>query len=404
LSQNAGYRLQARIQADGRDVQTFQSKPFHANDLKNGRFSWTEAWKPDRLWDLHTPGNTYEVVLSLQELDGTLCDTSFPDRFGFREFWIDGPNFLLNGSRIYLSAVPLDNAQVSAALASYEGARESLERLKSFGINFVYTHNYGCQPGSHLSFREILAAADDVGMLVALSQPHFSHYDWQQPDADRNNGYARHAEYYVHTAHNHPAVVAYSTSHNACGYGEDMNPHQIDGIRDPRKSSYELRNANRALRAEAIVNQFDPARIVYHHSSGNLSSMHTINFYPNFVPIQEMSDWFEHWAVNGVKPVFLCEYGAPFSWDWSMYRGWFNGEREFGSAQVPWDFCLAEWNAQFLGDAAFQISEFEKANLRWEARRFKTSKGWYRWDYPIDLNSKNFENRYSIWARYITDN
>ena len=32
--------------------------------------------------------------------------------------------------------------------------------------------------------------------------------------------------------------------------------------------------------------------------------MHAINFYPNFVPIQELSDWFEHWATEGVKPVF----------------------------------------------------------------------------------------------------
>ena len=27
--------------------------------------------------------------------------------------------------------------------------------------------------------------------------------------------------------------------------------------------------------------------------------MHPINFYPNFVPIQELSDWFEHWATVG---------------------------------------------------------------------------------------------------------
>jgi hypothetical protein len=63
-----------------------------------------------------------------------------------------------------------------------------------------------------------------------------------------------------------------------------------------------------------------------------------------------------------VKPAFLCEYGAPFTWDWTMYRGWYKGKREFGSAAVPWEFCLAEWNAQFFGDRAFQISESEKAN------------------------------------------
>ena len=66
--------------------------------------------------------------------------------------------------------------------------------LKGLGINFVYTHNYGCEPGTHLSFAEILRAADDVGMLVSFSQPHFGHYDWKAADADQNNGYARHAE------------------------------------------------------------------------------------------------------------------------------------------------------------------------------------------------------------------
>ncbi|MBI2478112.1 MAG: hypothetical protein HYV60_05535, partial [Planctomycetia bacterium] len=341
---------------------------------------------------------------SLRRADGQLLDAALPEPFGFREFWIDGKDFYLNGSRIFLSAVPLDNAQVGAALASYEGARESLRRLKSFGINFVYTHNYGCQPGSHLSFAEILRAADEEGVLVALSQPHFSHYDWQADDADRNNGYARHAEFYVRAAQNHPAVVAYSMSHNACGYGEDMNPDMIDGLRDPRNSSYERNNANRALRAEAIVKRFDPARIVYHHAGGDLGAMHTVNFYPNFVPIQEMSDWFEHWATVGVKPAFPCEYGAPFMWDWAMYRGWYKGEREFGSAEVPWDFCLAEWNSQFLGDRAFEISEYERANLRWEAERFRAGRLWHRWDYPQNLGSKVFEQRYSIIARYITDN
>ena len=35
-----------------------------------------------------------------------------------------------------------------------------------------------------------LRAADDMGMLVALSQPHFGHYDWKAAD----NRYARHAD------------------------------------------------------------------------------------------------------------------------------------------------------------------------------------------------------------------
>jgi hypothetical protein len=195
----------------------------------------------------------------------------------------------------------------------------------------------------------------------------------------------------------------YSMSHNATGYSEDMNPDLIDGIHDPR-DTWAARNAKLALRAEAIVRSLDPTRIVYHHASGNLGAMHDSNFYPNFAPIQELSDWFEHWSTAGVKPLFTCEYGAPFTWDWTMYRGWYKGVREFGSAKVPWEFCLAEWNAQFLGDAAFNISESEKANLRWEAAQFKAGQVWHRWDYPVEVGSNRLEERYPVFARYLTDN
>src|SRR5262245_40527157 len=377
LEASEKYSVRVRIKEGELDIGDFESKEFKAADLKDGRITFMESWRPEKLWDIHTPQNMFRARVTLVRQGGRLADVYHPVRFGYREFWIDGKDFYLNGKRLYLSAVPLDNAQLGARAATFEGTRETLKRLQSLGINSVYTHNYGCEPGSHVSFAELLRAADDVGMLVALSQPHFGHYDWKASDADKANGYARHAEFYVRAAQNHPSVVDYSMSHNATGYGEDMNPDAIDGIKDPRAGdTWSQNNAKLALRAEAIVKTLDPGRIVYHHSSGNLSSMHTINFYVNFVPIQEMSDWFEHWSTKGVKPVFPCEYGVPFSWDWAMYRGWYKGERAFGSAKVPWEFCLAEWNAQFVGDRAYRISEQEKKNLRWEAGQFKAGNLW----------------------------
>jgi len=403
LAPEAAYTMRAQVMDGARSVRTFASPPFRSADLKDGRFAFTQAWKAEKLWDIHTPQNTYTASLSLADAGGRALDAAWPVRFGFREFWIDGRDFHLNGTRIFLSSVPLDNAQVSAAAAAYEGARESLLRLKSFGINMVYTHNYGCEPGSHLSFEETLRAADDVGMLVSLSQPHFGQYDWKAADADRANGYARHAQFYVRVAGSHPSVVFYSMSHNATGYSEDMNPAMTDGLKEPR-DTWALNNSRLALRAEAIVRRMDPSRIVYHHSSGNLGAMHTSNFYPNFAPVQELSDWFEHWSTAGVKPVFTCEYGAPFTWDWSMYRGWYKGERSFGNARVPWEFCFAEWNAQFLGDRAFRLSEPEKANLRWEAGRFRSGSLWYRWDYPYEIGSRVFDDRQTVMAMYVADN
>ena len=317
-----------------------------------------------------------------------------------------GGIFWLNGSRIYCFAVPLDNAQVSAAAASYTGARETMRRLKTFGVNAVYTHNYGCEPGSHLGFTEILKAADDAGMLVFFSQPHFSHYDWKAPDAATANGYARHAEFYMRQAQNHPAVVMYAMSHNATGYDEDMNPDMMDGIHDKR-DTWAINNVKSALQAEEIVKRFDQSRIIYHHAGGNLGVMHTSNFYLNFTPVQERSDWFEHWAAEGIKPLFLCEYGTPWGIDWTMYRGWYQGKRDFGGAAMPWQSCPAEWNSQFLGDRAYQLTEKDRANLRFESAQAIAGKLWHRWDYPypvVSAYSQGSANQEEVWAQYITNN
>jgi hypothetical protein len=403
VAPDAQYSLRAQVSDKGRSVGEFAGPPFRAADVSEGRTAFTASWKAEKLWDIHMPQNMYTVSLSLLGPGGQVLDVALPAQFGFREFWIEGRDFYLNGTRIFLSSVPLDNAQIGAAWATYEGAKESMERLKSFGINFVYAHNYGCEPGAHLSFAEILRAADDVGMLVSLSQPHFARYNWDAPDAEKTNGYAGHAAFYVRVAQNHPSVVFYSTSHNSTGYAEDMNPDMIDGIQDPHDMA-PTRGPARALRAEAIIKKLDPARIVYHHSSGNLSSMHTSNFYANWAPIQEMSDWFEHWATVGVKPVFTCEYGTPFTWDWTMYRGWYKGARSFGSAVVPWEYCLAEWNAQLLGAQVYQITETEKVNLRWEAQKFREGAVWNRWDYPHQVGSKDINEQYQGLAMYTSDN
>ena len=394
LEAAARYRLIARIYDGDHLVKEFAG----------GVPRVSASWKPEKLWDLHTPQHQYRLTLVLTDAASRELDTALPVRFGFRELWIEGRDFRLNGSRIYLSATPLNNAQTSAASAGYDATRATLRHFKSFGVNFVYTHNYGCEPGTHFGFEQVLRAADDEGVLVAFSQPHFGQYDWTAPDADAHNGYAQHAAFYVRAARNHPSVVFYSTSHNGAGYVEDMNPDLLDGIHEPREQ-WSARGAERARRAEAILRSLDSSHIVYHHSGGNLGSMDTVNFYGNWIPPQEMDDWFGYWAGNGVKPLFTCEYSVPFLWDWSMYRGWYKGKREFGSAVVPWEFHVAEWDAQILGDRAYRISEAEAVNLRWEAEQFRNgSSGWRRSDYPYPISSAVFEDRMRVMAMQVEQN
>ncbi|MEA3212723.1 MAG: beta-galactosidase [Chthoniobacter sp.] len=418
LQTDGRYTLRARILDHGKTVEQFTGKPFAGADLKEGRMAIVEKWKADKLWDIHTPQNTYHLECSLVDAGGKDLDVALPERFGYREMWIEGRDFYLNGSRIFLAAYNLSSAlggdEGGAAWANYVAARETMERMKSIGINFVFTANFNNLPGAVISPAEVLRAADDVGMLIAFTQPHMGGYDtdWAKPaEGDRQSDYARHAAFYVHMAGNHPAVVFYSMNHNAGGYPErfngDMEPDIIDGKYQPARVT---ESVTRMLRAQKIVSHLDPTRIIYHHASGNLDpalgSMHTSNFYTNMTPIQELSDWFQHWAAEGVKPVFLNEYGSPYPWDWTMYRGWYKGVRTFGSALVPWEFCLAEWDSQFVGDRAFQLSDNEKTNLRWEAAQFQKKDviGWHHWDYPFVPWSQKLDGKLEVLGMYFTDN
>ena len=407
LTPQGSYRLHAIVTDNGKIVHASTSERFKDADLKEGRFVFRDGWKPEKLWDLNAPGNQYDLRLSLLDDTDAALDTLPPIRFGFREFSIDGRDFRLNGSRIHCFAVPLHSAQISAASASYDGARETFRRLKTFGVNLVYTHNYGCTPGTNLGFAEILRAADDEGVLVSFSMPHVLSYDWKTQNERSAADYARHAEFYVRAAQNHPSVVMYAMNHNLCGYADEHNPDHMDGQRDVTGTIRQPddRNAKLAQRAEAIVRQMDSTRVIYHHGGANLGQTFTLNIYLNHVPSQERCDWFEHWATEGIKPMFLAEYGTPSDIDWTTYRGWFRGERSWGNGAVTYEECFPEWGAQYRGDKAYDITEKEKVNLRWETKAWMRGEPWHRWEYPYNIPTFRFDvpNVLDVMAGYITD-
>ena len=81
LAHRAQYALRVVITEHGRKVNEFTSATFAAGDLKDGRVAVTEKWRPEKLWDIHTPQNAYEAAVSLLDAGGNVLDAAYPHAF-----------------------------------------------------------------------------------------------------------------------------------------------------------------------------------------------------------------------------------------------------------------------------------------------------------------------------------
>ncbi len=399
-------KLSAVVHEKEKPVKTFDSELFAAADIKNGRISFATPWTDAKLWDIDTPQNMYDVVVTLSEADGHALDEFLPESFGFRDFWIEGRNFMLNGKPIHLRALYVDNICDYADRACMPGCLKLCERSVEYGFNFIITNNYGFTPGLTGYMDALYEAGDQTGMLISCSLPHVNNFNWLKTPDDQER-YRELTRWVIRRFQNHPSIVTYAMNHNATGYYGDQNPLKIDGIYDPAKvddpaSPVDAGFVNKRLQAETaagIAKACDPSRPVYHHQSGNLGDLYTINIYLNWAPLQERSDWLEHWATSGVKPLFFVEWGLPHVASWSSYRGpefiWRNN-----AFQQMWD---SEFAAAYLGEKAYKMTPLKIEMTKKEESLWATGKP-FHYSNLCSILQKMEENYLEVQALFAADN
>ncbi len=394
--------LRARILEKGKVVKELSSAPLGAADLQAGPACVTASWPGAKLWDTQTPGNLYDAVVGLVDGDGKVLDETLPIRFGFREFRIDGRDFHLNGKRIHLRALNLRNINGEADRARIEACRETCRRLREYGFNFFITANYHFQPGTVSCMDGLFEAADETGVLASFSLPHVKDFAWKLDEPAQAKRYRELCEWLIRRVRHHPSIVMYAMNHNATGYRGDQNPLRIDGVfspDDPKLGGRPSRNRRQARIAAKIAKSIDPTRPVYHHQSGNLGDLHTVNIYLNWAPKQERSDWLEHWATKGVKPLFFVEWGLPHVSSWSSYRGpnfiWRSEEY-----QSVWD---AEFNAEYLGDEAYELTPARIRSREHEEDLWSRGQP-FHWGWLIQHFRNDEDNHVRMKALFADDN
>lgn len=392
------FRLVADLEGCG-ETKRFESPVLRAEPGKP--VSFTSRWPDARLWDVHTPGNLYFCKLSLVAADGGTLDQAVPFRFGFREVRLDGNRLLLNGTPVHLRGLMCPLACEAIQFASKERALESCRRLMLDGYNFV-TDTYGVGRGTYPYAEGMFEACDEKGMLYCHTMPNINSFGCAAllSDGVLQARLRRDIRHLVKRARNHPAIIMYAANHNATGYGADIDPLRIDGRHAPETVAPMRPHRKAATLLWEMVKAADPTRPCHHHESGDLGEWVTANCYLDWMPMQERSDYLEHWSTNGVKPLFLVEWGMPHVANWSSFRGpefiWENDAFQ--------SLIAAEAASSFRGDVAFEPTPPAFEALRHEESLWARGKPWsWRNEHYFDvmLHDGNF---YGIQSIFMAEN
>lgn len=209
-----------------RDAKGFEVKRFTANtcvSAGDGVLTASWDWSDPQLWDIDHPV-MYTLELSAK---GSGLDDVLIDRFGFREFRIDGKRFLLNESEVRLRPGGAGDGRTA-------GTREliaaALEGLRGAGFNTVIKWGGETEPGIR-EFDEIWCQeADRLGLLLMYPTPVFP-YDSMMEGGWKKAGGKENWEKLItpmlKRLQNHPSVVVWMNGTNCFGHNQDQNPEAI---------------------------------------------------------------------------------------------------------------------------------------------------------------------------------
>ncbi|MBN1676062.1 MAG: hypothetical protein JXR37_33770 [Kiritimatiellae bacterium] len=354
------YRLRARVTRGGQPVKSFETAPFAGAAQADIRGAWPDA----ALWDLDQP-NLYELTVSLLDASGRLLDETTPLRFGFREFWIEGRDFYLNGKRIHFFVGKFEGPAWHTASSCHANAAEYFRRARFVGQNLMngYTpssHDTGAAGGSY--FDDTLRAADELGMPITVALPTeataIEGGRHAQPEARRP--WEEQTRYFVRRYRHHPALLMWTASINRVGFWGDEYPLGLDGTYWAGRVMQNERLAARlpAVRwARGFLHTLDDTRPVYDHGGGaDRDEMIAFNCYLNFTPIQERMEWIRHWAAHSRVPLYFTEYGLPYRGSWTDFREGPHLPRMPNSNVQLW---LTEYGAIYNGPGAYALEPRE---------------------------------------------
>lgn len=290
--------------------------------------SW--PWTNPRLWDVDQP-QLYTLRLAVTGLG---VDDQFNQQFGFREFWIEGRQFYLNGTVIRLRQPCFHNGPLG----------EVGDNFAELGTWNPDTRGDDSDAGAELD------RADRKGYLTAVYILDANRYMrdpsgkfiWEQ---NQQRALERAADWIRHYR-KHPSAVMWIAGANFFNNAVDLDPRHFGrhgwAASDPRWQQL-MANAKEMF---TEIKKLDPTRVYYSHEGSDTGEVHSANCYLDLLPLQEREEWLSAWAENGEMPITMTEFGTP------VECTFLRGRDGFGS-NITSEPLLTEFAAIYFGADAY---------------------------------------------------
>lgn len=299
------------------DAQTSEIPPGGTATIRNDGI-WTEA----RLWGIggvYGDPVLYDLVTDVT-VDGRLVDRHVAP-FGFREFWIAGTDFYLNGKRIIL--------QGDVGLGNVPGKRLDviLPLLRADGINTIRIHD------SDYWSPEFFRICDRLGMLAYAQMYPILHE--KKPVANQETGKREYIPYedwfshplqeynlgnyerWEHMLRNHPSVVIAATDNEIFTQAWDRPESEAFNIRNDRLGAWYARYVKSLNPALVMTRDGDEGTWGHKGKWQEEPPCDTANYhYPDF----HVDEFVRNWqTVYDFRPAVFgetlyCSYGAWDKW------------------------------------------------------------------------------------------
>lgn len=325
-------------------------KTVKAQSVQNLNLVWD--WQNPRLWDVEQP-NLYTLRLQVK---GEGIEDTYDQSFGFREFWIEGKRFYLNGTEIRLRPVYHNDNWQGWAVGIPEVMDRMIEGYQGVGFNIAEIWPWNHDERGRWHFRELFSERADlkgfpiIAPALPVSQLVRSG-DWKNQQLKQR--WENRMMDDLRRYRNHPSVLMWANSPNFFGHNDDQNPRRI-GLKSVGRILGEKwdRRWKRLYpvgeKAVQRIKTHDPTRPVMMHQGAAVGDVYALNSYLGMIPLQEREEWLSHWKDQGDMPYMVVEFGTP------LHSTMMRGRNGFSQA-VRSEPLMTEFSAIFLGREAYEL-------------------------------------------------